>query len=255
VSEPRFFCADLAPGLVQLDQDQAKHALHSLRLRPGESVTLFDGCGRVAHGVLEDEPPAGRPKHRPTTATVRIERVLAVPAPSRTLTLMTAACKGDRLDWLVEKCTELDVTRIILTEFERSVVRPGKRRVVKLRRRAVEACKQCRRVWLPKIESGVPLAWALGRVEHAALLVAHPDREAPLIGHWLHSHAASNADLAVVVGPAGGISDSELEMVASADAEPVRVADNILRVETAAVSIAANWAAHALPAEHHPTIA
>jgi hypothetical protein len=79
----------------------------------------------------------------------------------RTLTLLVAACKGPRLDFLVEKCTELGVTRLVLTEFTRGVVHIGRRHAEKLRRTAIAAGKQCGRSWLPEIEAEMDLPAAL----------------------------------------------------------------------------------------------
>jgi 16S rRNA (uracil1498-N3)-methyltransferase len=250
VHEPRFYCPHIEPGVARLDAAESRHALLSLRLKPGVAVVLFDGCGRVGYGRLADpgvearEPDANR-KHRrtPPGAAVYVERVLLVPPPARTLTLVCPGCKGDRLDWLVEKCTELGVTTLRIAQFARSVVQPGETRIDKLRRSTVEAGKQSRRAWLPEITAAMPLAEAVASAPQGGLIVADPDEQAPSLASWLHGHALNAQHLAAVVGPEGGITADEMSLLRARGAQIVRLADQILRVETAAVAIAANWAA------------
>lgn len=250
MSEPRFHCPHIEPGLTHLDAAETRHALLSLRLKPGDAVVLFDGRGRVGYGRLADdgaqtrEADAGRKRRgTPAGAAVHVERVLLVPQPARTLTLVCPGCKGDRLDWLVEKCTELGVTTLRIAQFERSVVQPGETRIEKLRRAAIEACKQCRRAWLPEIDAATPLSEAVAAVPQGALIVADPDEQAPSLASWLHGHAMNANHLSAVVGPEGGITADELRLLRARGAQIVRLADQVLRVETAAVAIAACWAA------------
>ncbi len=262
MSEPRFFCRTLHPGLIELDETEARHARLSLRLRPGDAISLFDGRGRLARARLAEPgsataPGPARAGSRSTSrrCLALVEAVMTVPPPARTLTLITAACRGARLDWMIEKCTELGVTRIVLAAFERSVVRPAAGAEEKMARTALEACKQCRRVWLPEIAAGASLTEAIGPfctppVSAAApacprrpsLLVCEPLSTLSL-ADWLHAHAGESRHMAAVIGPEGGLSDAERAMLSQAGAQPVRLAEHTLRVETAAVAVAANWAA------------
>jgi len=249
MSEPRFYCPQLAPGLVTLDQAESQHALRSLRLRPGDQAVLFDGNGRIAHGVLQASRAAAAPAGRRRTvrgrltASFAVERVLCEPPPGRTLTLIVAGCKGPRLTWMIEKLTELGVTTIVLAEFERSVVHPQAAHAARLRRTALEAAKQSRRAWLPQIECAATLDAALAGRRSGRLLVAHPGDEALPLATRLHAQTLTDEHVTAVVGPEGGLSDAELRALGQAGAELVRLAPTILRVETAALAVAANWAA------------
>ena len=249
MATPRFYCAHLAPGIVELDEAESGHALGSLRLRPGDEVILFDGRGRVAHANLLPQPTANGKRARiPRTAgrrTARLEvaRVLCEPPPQRTLTLIAAGCKGPRLTWMVEKLTELATTAILLVNFERSVVRVGPAHADRLRRTALQAAKQSQRAWLPQIACGADPADTLRDHSDALLLVAHPGSDSVSLTAALH-RSVVHPDVVAIVGPEGGLTEAEIDYLRSHAGILVRLAPTILRVETAAVAIAANWAAH-----------
>jgi 16S rRNA (uracil1498-N3)-methyltransferase len=271
VRPPWFHCADLRAGVVELDDAESHHALASLRLETGAPLVLFDGAGCVADATLEPNRAAlGARRSRGWRGASRVARVTQirfVPPPERTLTLIVAGCKGDRLSFLIEKCTELGVSRIVLARFERSIVHTGERHAEKLLRTALEACKQCRRAWIPEITAGsrLPDAVAAARTltrriaaqrsgpESGAtssvpdpacppvLIVCHPAPDVPPLGEWLHT--ARPPRLVAVIGPEGGLSPGEVESLRSRRAEFLRLAEHILRVETAAIAVAAAWAA------------
>jgi 16S rRNA (uracil1498-N3)-methyltransferase len=252
--EPWFYCPDLRAGSLTLADAESRHALQSLRLQPGDPVVLFDGRGRLARATAgggaavaaRGAADAAAPR-RPRPAVRRglaftVATVEEVPPPDRTLTLIVAACKGPRLEWLVEKCTELGVTRLLFTEFERSVVQPGEQRLERLQRHALEACKQCHRLYLPLIEGGLSLTEALAGAGDAPLLVAHLAADATPLGPCLLRHAAA-PQLIAVIGPEGGLTPAEVDRMVTAGGEPVALGAHILRVETAAMGVAAGWAA------------
>ena len=190
-----------------LDDASLHHVRNVLRLRDGESVTVTDGAGRwrpcvVAGGSVE---PSGDTEE--------------VPAAASPITIAVAPPKGDRLDWLVQKCTEIGVDRLVLVQAERSIVRwddeRAARQLDRLRRIAVEAALQSRRVWLPEISGPAPAADIL-----MSALAAEPGGR-PL----------APGDRTVAVGPEGGWTAAELAL---AD-DRVSLGDTVLRVETAAV--------------------
>ncbi len=250
MSDHWLFCPDLRVGQNVLSSAEARHATGSLRLRAGDTVTVFDGEGHVGQGILASggtTTPESAARHganrRKQSTTVSVSDIKTIPPPEQTLTIIVAGCKGARLDWLVEKSTELGVTRLVSAEFERSVVRVGAQHVVKLRRTAIEACKQCHRACLPRIDAGRALAAAIGNVEPCCLLVAHRANDATTLGAWLTANASRSRELAIVIGPEGGLSPTELDFLQTCGGQVVRLADYVLRVETAAIAAAAAWAA------------
>jgi 16S rRNA (uracil1498-N3)-methyltransferase len=242
VDSPWFYCAELHVGEVVLSDAETRHVRGSRRLRAGDTLTLFDGAGQVAQGALvSDAAPSARRKRGATCA--RIEAVQVVPPPGRTLTLVVPGCKGARLDWLAEKCTELGVTRLVLSDFERSVVRVGPQHLDKLRRIAIEACKQCRRAWLPEIAAAGSLTAAHPACDPGALLVAHLDEAARPLGAALAGSALLGAHVVGVIGPEGGLTSTEMDYLRSRGGTLVWLGAHVLRVETAALALAACWAA------------
>ena len=291
MSLPRFYHEPLRPGELTLEPAEARHAAGARRLGAGDQVELFDGQGQVAIATLL---PTEARRARSGALRVLVSEVSRAPPPSAQLTLIVAACKGPRLTWMVEKCTELGVARILLADFERSVVRVGEAHLDKLRRTAIEACKQCRRAWLPELAGAGPWSgpwtavpacqaepWTAGAPAGQAdpwtagaparqtqewtagalacfsqpLIVATPDPQARPLGQCLRMAAqgretsASSAapgggspwGVRVVVGPEGGLSERELERLRAVGAIPARLSPNILRVETAAICVAAAW--------------
>jgi 16S rRNA (uracil1498-N3)-methyltransferase len=194
-----------------LDHATAHHLARVLRLRPGEPVTVTDGAGRWRFCEFggDDIEPAGD--------------VVVVERPSPALTVAVAPPKGDRLEWLVAKCTEVGIDRLVLLDAEHSVVRwhgdRAERQRARLRRVAVEASMQSRRVWLPEITGPVP---AIDVLPSAA--AAEPG-----------GRPVRADDQTIAVGPEGGWSPKELEIAA----DVVSLGPFVLRVETAAVAAAA----------------
>ena len=202
-------------GEVTIDGDTEHHLRRVLRLRDGDVVSVTDGHGRwcVAVAIVD-----GNALRLEATAPVVVE-----PAPARTITIAAAMPKGDRLDWMVQKVTELGVDRLVLLHAEHSVVRWKPDRVghqlARLQRIADEALRQSRRVLRMTIDAPVAATDVLGH-----FVVAEPGGRALRAG-----------DTAVAVGPEGGWSASEL----AACRERVDLGPTILRTETAAVTVSA----------------
>lgn len=248
MSRPRFYLESLAVGVVALDQTESRHALASLRLCPGDQAELFDGKGNWAVGTLQ---PQGSVDKRSTRrpAAFAIQEIVREPPTSPTLELIVPGCKGPRLPWMIEKLTELGTVRIVLANFERSVVRVSAGHANKLRRTALEAAKQSGRAWLPQIFAGVALedAVQIGTPPDRPpprLFVAHPAAGAAPAADEISACVRGRIDLCVVIGPEGGLTEAELTRLTASAGRPIRLAPYILRVETAALTVAALWAGH-----------
>lgn len=221
---------------VELDGSEAHHLLHVLRAKVGDHVGLFNGQG--------DEAVAELVNHRKRSAELRILDCWTTPAESDELILATALPKGDRARWLVEKATELGVTRIIPLRTARSVVEPGEGKMDKLTQAAIAACKQCGRSRLPRFDSLTPLTDVLQEFSASLptqiLLLADPRAERT-VGQLFATLEERIQTTIALIGPEGGFTVDERSAAIAAGATSVRLGSHILRIETAALAISAAW--------------
>jgi 16S rRNA (uracil1498-N3)-methyltransferase len=209
-----------------LPEEVAAHVARVLRARAGQSLTLFDGRGGEYDATILQIDRAGVRVHVDLQRTVERESPLRV-------TLLQALARGERMDLIVQKATELGVTAIFAWSAERSVVRLDHaglaRRCAHWRAIAISACEQCGRNQVPAIDAVADLASACGRAAAAdqRLLLA-PEAERSLI-----SIAASSAGVSLIVGPEGGFSDMELALAAQQGFQSCRLGPRVLRAETA----------------------
>lgn len=211
----------IAEGRATLTPEAAHYLRDVLRLGPGAELELFDGAGGAYPAAVQEGFAALRLGPRREAL------------PPLALWLVVALARGEKLDLVVQKATELGATRICPFEAERSVVRldreRGQARTVRWRRIAAEAARQCGRADVPAVEEPAPLAAALAAIPSGlARFVFHPGGE-PLAA------APDAAGTAAVVGPEGGLSPAELEACEAAGARRVSLGPRILRAETAAV--------------------
>jgi 16S rRNA (uracil1498-N3)-methyltransferase len=228
----------LIPGsLVQLPPDTASHLAKVLRARSGDELILFNGDGREFDGAIE---------------AVRGSRVSASVGDGRqvdresplAITLVQCVPRGDRMDFIVQKATELGVARIVPVLSQRSVVRLDKAqaesKAIHWRAVAVSACEQCGRNRLPTIESAQPLLSYLGgSARNTGPRWVFEPETAP-------SQAAAQdtgvggagpiADAEIAIGPEGGFAPDELEAFRVAGFSQVGLGPRVLRAETAAIA-------------------
>jgi 16S rRNA (uracil1498-N3)-methyltransferase len=215
----------LAAGEFVLDGPEAHHLGAVRRFGPGDRVTLFNGDGREY--PAEVASVGKRSVTLNVSAPVEADRELGFE-----LVVASALPKGDRADFLIEKLTELGATRFVPLVTERSVVVPKGNAVGKFRRAVVESSKQCGRNVLMAVDP--PVKWG-EFVRSAGLpavrLVLHREGRAPV--------GDVQAGVAVVVGPEGGLTAAEVAEAVAAGWRPATLGPRVLRVETAAVAVAA----------------
>ena len=217
-----------APGeVIALDRDEAKHAMGVRRMGEGDGVTVFDGSGGVAQAAITgDRDRDGNPLVRVTHAERR-------PRAGADVVVGVAPPKGDRLSTMLDMLGQLGVAAIVPLDTRHGVVDADGINRTRAARILLEACKQSRGAWLPElrpaegVEAFVRAAVADGR----RVLIAHPG------GVPVGSVRAGR--VAVLVGPEGGFAQQEVDQARAAGAEPVDLGPTVLRVETAAVALAA----------------
>jgi len=222
-----------AGSSVPLPEEEAQHA-RVLRLAAGTQVVLFDGSGRTALAKLTPSPAGWRAE--------LIELQARVPPLSR-LVLATAWPKGKRAAWLVEKCSELGVARILPVRYAHSVVHKAEESesLARLKRIAAAAAKQCGRSDVPEIAAEQTFEQVLAEeTPRAFALLLHPQAEARLADVLQEQRTAlREKPVLLVVGPEGGFAPEEIAAAVLRGVPRVRLARHVLRVETAAVAACA----------------
>jgi 16S rRNA (uracil1498-N3)-methyltransferase len=196
-----------------------------LRLGPGDPLEVFDGEGGRYEAMLQPDLSLQVGPRREEAAR-------------RTLVLAQGLAKGDKMDFIVQKATELGASAVALVAAERSVVRLDEARaaarVARLQRIAEAAARQCGRADVPRVLPPATLVEvsARSRAEGAVVLVLHEQAQ----GCGLAAAAARAAGpIVLAVGPEGGFTDEEILAARGAGAEGVTLGRRVLRAETAAV--------------------
>lgn len=222
----RFFCdTDLRPGTeVRLEDEEAHHALHAVRLRTGEVAAVINGRGGEGIGEVIETT-----RH---SVSLRLDRVDQVPAPARRLTIAQATLHQPKAtEFLVRHGTELGVSCFVFFRGDHSERAPGT--LDKFERVAVEAMKQSGRRWLPALEVVEDLGEALAAASGARLIAALDGEVQPL------RQALGGGDATIFVGPEGDFSPAELAAARAAGAIPISLGEYTYRSEVAATTAAA----------------
>jgi 16S rRNA (uracil1498-N3)-methyltransferase len=227
----RFYCDSIEGPRVELEGTEAHH-LAVLRLAAGDKVELFDGQGGLATAVIS--------WIRKNIVTLEIEEVRRSEFPkSRRIIIAVSVPKGERFDWLIEKCTELGVERISPVIFERTVRQPGNPKAMdRWMNIAISAAKQCKRLFLPQIDPPMNLQEFIEAfkkdIPNCRLIAGGVSGDCPsLAGQPFGSN-----DVAALIGPEGGFAENEEAFLKSQGVQFVRLSDTILRTETAAIAFA-----------------
>jgi 16S rRNA (uracil1498-N3)-methyltransferase len=219
----------LATGaVVPLPDAAAYHVARVLRLRAGAPLVLFDGTGADFRGeVAAVEGDRVRVTVGERSAGLR-ESPLAI-------TLVQAVSRGERMDWTLQKATELGVRRIQPVLSARSVVRLDEQQSARKLRHwqaiVAGACEQCGRSVLPEVRAPLDLRRFLDESpREGQRLVLSPAGPASLAGL-----ASTAARVELLIGPEGGLDDAEIDAAQRAGFAPVRLGPRVLRTETAGI--------------------
>jgi 16S rRNA (uracil1498-N3)-methyltransferase len=229
---PRFYCPPPLPaqGSFNLPPDAAHHASRVLRLRTGEPVQLFDGEGRESHGIIEDL--SGKQVVIGQLSEVEVDRE----SPLRVV-LAQALSSSEKMDWVIQKATELGVTEIQPLATERSVAKLSAERAAKRTEHwqqvVVSACEQCGRNVLPIIHPPLDImVWLQQmRAEKISKFILLPQG-----AKSLQSQEKPQGTVVLLIGAEGGFSVAESDSALLCGFTPVKLGARVMRTETAAVA-------------------
>ena len=237
MSDRFYFNSPVSGDRATLTGDEARHVAAVMRAQIGDEVVLFDGSGaefvaRIA-GIRKNAVELSIFERREISRELPVELTLAVALP-----------KGDRQKWLVEKAAELGVTRIVPLITERGVAQPTSSALDRLRRSVIEASKQCGRNRLMEIaEPAGAVDYFRDTQRQSLRLIADPTGQPGNI-----VSLADHISIHTAIGPEGGFSPAELSVAVSAGWQSISLGSRILRIETAAIAVAA-WAAFSTEAK------
>lgn len=223
--------------VIELDDYAASHVARVLRLPVGAELTVFDGSGGEYAARVH---AVGK---RSVTVEIGVFRAREAESPLA-LTLAQGIAKGERMDYAIQKATELGVVRVVPVITERCNVRLSDERWEKKlqhwRGIAISACEQCGRNRIPLIEQPLPLAAWLAQDQNELRLILDPQAAGGIA-----SIAEQPRQVSLLVGPEGGLSEGELVGAQRAGYRGIRLGPRVLRTETAGVAalavVQARW--------------
>ena len=231
---PRIFVLpdSLNGDIVSLPPDDAKRLYKVLRMHPGDSVTLFDGTDEYDTVIT-----ALGPKSATLKITAKINRQ---DAPALEILLGQGMPKGEKLEWVVQKASELGVSAVVPVIMGRSVKRPdvtgAEKKLIRLRKIAAEAARQCGRVSVPDIPCYMDLPMFLEAASGFGLKILFYEG-AKTAGLRPLLHGLSGVEkVAVLIGPEGGLSPEEADEAEAAGFIAAGLGPRILRTETAGLA-------------------
>lgn len=226
----------MAGSVLALSGPEAHHALHVLRVRRGETVTVLNGAGVQCFCAVQD---AARDR-----LTLKVLERRQIPPLSCEVTLLQALPKGKLIESIIQKATELGVARIVPLLTERVVTQMDTQaataKTLKWQTVAIEAIKQCGSAWLPKVERPATLGECVAQ---------RPQVELSLIGslqegarhprecfrEFETTRLRKPSSVAIWIGPEGDFTPTEIEQVQKAGALPITLGALVLRTDTAAL--------------------
>ena len=225
---PRFFIDYLPKDVITIIGEDAKHITRSLRMQPGEAVTINDQCGHDYHCVIQSvEADAVLLKVQ--------EAVSCVTEPTVRVRLYQALAKSDKFEWIVQKCVELGVSEIVPVYTKRCVSVPDSKsmakKVARYQKIAFEAAKQSGRGRIPQILDAVLFKDAVQQMQKDDIRLLFYEKG----GKKLSSLLKEFQTLSYMIGPEGGFDPDEVEYAKQAGVQIAGLGNRILRCETAPV--------------------
>ncbi len=223
---------------VTLSAEETRHLRDVLRLKSGDVVYVFDGAGREVCGKVQSVTRDS------TEVSVVAEVDPARPESPLNLTLAVALLKGEKFDLVVQKMTELGAARVIPLITARADVKirndsDAERKLIRWRRIALEATKQCGRARLMDLENPIAFTDFIERSKGDELRLMFSERGGTSLAAGVGETNERRDSVSALVGSEGGWTGEEIDQARDADSKIVTLGGRILRAETAAIVVAA----------------
>jgi len=232
---PRFYVpnARIEQELLKVEGSEVRHIRRVLRLKVGDKLVLFDGSAKEYEGIIVEESPS--------SVVMKVENISSLPKESSLeITLAQSLLKGEKMEYLIQKATELGIKKIVPFFSSRSVPLLDKsnrlRRYHRWEKIAIEACKQCGRIAVPKVEPLQNYSEMLGMAPSEALRLILWEKKGQGLKQAL-KQSGGRTKIFFVVGPEGGMSDGEVREAEQAEFIPITLGKRILRSETASLCL------------------
>ena len=221
---------------MRLDGREAHHALHVLRLKSGNIVTVLDGVGNEFTCEVENSAR--------DSLTLAVKEKKSTPPLPCAITLLQAVPKGKIIESIIQKSVELGAQRVVPIMSERVVTQlngdDAEKKRDKWQQVAIEAIKQCGAAWLPRVDPPITIEQFTARAEKFDLLLVgslQPERRHPreVLREFERQHGQLPRSVGVWIGPEGDFTTAELAVIQAADARPISLGQLVLRVETATI--------------------
>lgn len=229
-SPPWFYCpfTDIEKSSLELNGEEVNHIIGARRLHPGDLLILMNGRGSLAHCVLDEANKKAR------RVRLRVSLIARVEQSAKQRILASAIPKGDHLSSMLDMACQLGMTHFQPIQFERSVSRWNAKLQRRCERIVLEAAKQSKRAWIPQINDIKTYSDFLLVDEPKALKMLADQFGHPIQFYQAEIKAAKK--LSLLIGPEGGLNKKETKLAQQQKIALVRLAEPILRIETAAVA-------------------
>lgn len=224
----KIFVTSIDGEKIVLEGDDHAHLAYALRSRIGDKVTVC--CDKIDYECVIENIT----KHQTTLLVVSYQTVESEPIVD--VTLFPAILKGDKMELVVQKCTELGVNTIIPFVSKNCECRVQAVRIERLNKISMEAAKQCGRGYVPPVLEVVDFAKVVEMLKEFDLIVFPYEKATkPSLKEYLMDKNAKK--VAIIVGSEGGFAENEAKMLIDAGAIPVTLGKRIMRAETASIAV------------------
>jgi 16S rRNA (uracil1498-N3)-methyltransferase len=228
---PFFYDKDCRNNIIiKLNDDEAKHAIKSLRLRKEDRIIITNGKGQIFEGIIIDD--------NIKNATIKIIEEREITKPKYNLHIAIAILhQAERFEWFIEKAVEIGISEITPLITQRTEKKSIK--IERLQKVAISALKQSRQSYLPKINNPMlfnDFMHSLKPLNNVNKAIAACIGTNINIKNWLKENKTTNAYI-ILIGPEGDFSDYEINEAINNNFVPINLGNSVLRSETAGVFV------------------